>query len=119
MAKEKQVADHIYIFVPRKLTLANGTEVDMPHGRAAAQCAHIGAGLANAHAAVFAMTTIILAADNSQHLEKIARAAIVKDDFPYMQWDTFGTDPHLLLQAVAFGPYTKKQGEIFKFVARY
>lgn len=115
---KKTQADRIYIFVPRKLTVyTRGQDVEftMPNGRAAAQCAHVAARLVEAGTKdVSEMTTIILAATDSNHLAKIFK--IVMDwRLPVMtQFDTFEGFNNQVLQAIAIGPLTEKESRVFK-----
>lgn len=118
--KKKEQADRIYIFVPRKLTVYDGektVEFKMPNGRAAAQCAHVSARLVEAgFKGVSEMTTIILAAVDSNHLAKILKI-VIDWNMPFMtQFDTFEGFNNQVLQAFAIGPITEKQSRVFKLL---
>lgn len=88
----------------------------MPNGRAAAQCAHIAAAMVQSgYKNIAQMTTIILAAASSGHLEQIKKILTRFKLKHHFQYDTFEDDDNLLLQAIAVGPLTKKQSEVFQF----
>lgn len=112
-----ELANRIYIIVPRVLNTAYG-DLTMPHGRAAAQCAHVGASMVECgYKDVPFMTTIILAAENSHHLKRIKDVLFENRIRPvHFQYDTINDENHDYLQALAIGPITKSEGEIFKLL---
>lgn len=112
---QKEKPNRIYIFVPRTLETARG-KVKMPNGRAAAQCAHVAAKLVEAgYKDISEMTTMVMAAASSQHLNQISKALELFGITGWLQFDNFGDDKEELLQAIATEPVTKKQSEIFQF----
>lgn len=116
MPKEKP--NRIYIFVPRILETSCG-KVKMSNGRAAAQCAHAAAKLVEAgYKDVSKITTMVMAASSSNHLEQIVKALGLFRITYWLQFDTFDVGNGVkeeLLQAAATEPVTKKQSEIFQF----
>ena len=111
---KKQIPNRIYIFVPRYFVIGC-KKIQMSAGRAAAQCAHLGARLSGVYDGVSSMTTIILAAESPNHLEQIQKAldSFHIDYFP--QYDNYDGGNETVLQTIATEPLTEKQSQIFAF----
>ena len=87
----------------------------MSAGRAAAQCAHVAAKLSNFYDSVGDMTTIILAAESSSHLDQIKGALVLFKVPCFLQHDNYDSGTETVLQAVATVPLTGKESQIFAF----
>lgn len=100
--------------MPRYFVIG-GKKIQMSAGRAAAQCAHLGARLSVLYDDVSSMTTIILAAESPNHLEQIQKALDSLNIFYFPQHDNYDGGNEKVLQAIATIPLTEKQSQIFAF----
>lgn len=111
---KKQIPNRIYIFVPRYFVI-DGKKIQMSAGRAAAQCAHLGARVSEVYDGVSSMTTIILVAESPSHLQQIQTSLALFDISYIQQYDNYDGGNEMVLQAIATEPLTEKQSQVFVF----